>query len=171
MGRFQLELINLPIFPVIIVIVGFKNFVCCLAWAADFGVQITDEGRSLYIGPFWPAMTSLSRYFDEEIEIIKAASSKYLLNEVIVGQNGPMYKLLPSSVNWTPRSTAQTKQQNKFEKPTFEINTDLNSNCQLLKPGDRRNFNTLQDLLKMSHYRRMADRKENATIDGTSVEK
>ena len=34
----------------------------------------------------------------EEIEILKAASSKYLLNDVIAGQSDPMYKLLPSSV-------------------------------------------------------------------------
>ena len=34
----------------------------------------------------------------EEIEILKAASSKYRLNNVIVGQNGPIYKLLPTSV-------------------------------------------------------------------------
>jgi hypothetical protein len=33
----------------------------------------------------------------EEIEILKAIS-KYLLNDVIAGQNDPMYKLLPSSV-------------------------------------------------------------------------
>jgi hypothetical protein len=33
----------------------------------------------------------------EEIEILKAASSKYLLNDVIAGQNDPMYELLPSS--------------------------------------------------------------------------
>ena len=34
----------------------------------------------------------------KKIEILKAASSKYLLNDVIAGQNDPMYKLLPSSV-------------------------------------------------------------------------
>ena len=34
----------------------------------------------------------------EEIEILKAASVKYLLNDVIARQNDPMYKLLPSSV-------------------------------------------------------------------------
>jgi hypothetical protein len=34
----------------------------------------------------------------EEIEILKAASSKYLLNDVIAGQNDPLYKLLPSSL-------------------------------------------------------------------------
>ena len=37
-------------------------------------------------------------YTLEEIEILKAASSKYLLNDVITGQNDPMYKHLPSSV-------------------------------------------------------------------------
>ena len=34
----------------------------------------------------------------EEIGILKAASSKYLLNDVIVGQNDPIYKLYPTSV-------------------------------------------------------------------------
>ena len=34
----------------------------------------------------------------EGIQILKAASSKYLLNDVIAGQNDPIYKLLPSSV-------------------------------------------------------------------------
>ena len=34
----------------------------------------------------------------EEIEILKTASSKYLLNDVIAGQNDPTYKLLPTSV-------------------------------------------------------------------------
>jgi hypothetical protein len=31
----------------------------------------------------------------EEIKILKAASSKYLLNDVIAGQNDPVYKLPP----------------------------------------------------------------------------
>ena len=31
----------------------------------------------------------------EEIGILKAASSKYLLNDVIAGENGRIYKLLP----------------------------------------------------------------------------
>ena len=46
----------------------------------------------------------------EEIEILKAASSEYLLNDVIGGQSDPIYELLPTSVIWTPRSTAQAKQ-------------------------------------------------------------
>ena len=44
----------------------------------------------------------------------------------------------------TPRSTAQIKQQKTFRNPTIEIISDLNSNCQLPKPGDRINFNTLK---------------------------
>ena len=44
----------------IIVIVGFQNFVCCLA--VYLAVQITDEGRRLYIGSFCPTMTSLRRF-------------------------------------------------------------------------------------------------------------
>ena len=51
----------------------------------------------------------------EEIEILKAASSKYLFNDVIAGQNGPIYKLLPASVIWIQRSTAQAKQQTKIQ--------------------------------------------------------
>ena len=51
----------------------------------------------------------------EEIEILKAASSKYLLYDVIAGQNDPIYKLLPTSVILTPRSTAQAKQQTKIQ--------------------------------------------------------
>ena len=34
----------------------------------------------------------------DEIEILKAVSSKYLPNDVIAGQNDPIYKLLPTSV-------------------------------------------------------------------------
>ena len=55
----------------------------------------------------------------KEIETLNAASSKYLLNDVISGQNNPMFRLLPSV-------------------------SDLNSNSQLPKPGDRRNFDTQQ---------------------------
>ena len=67
----------------------------------------------------------------EETEIIKAVSSKYLLNDVIVGQNDTMYRLLPSV-------------------------TDLDSNDQQHRPGDSRNFDTQQDLTKMSEKRRKA---------------
>ena len=39
----------------------------------------------------------------EETEIVKVATTKYLLNEVIAGQNDPVYKLPPSPVILTPR--------------------------------------------------------------------
>ena len=56
----------------------------------------------------------------KEIEILKAAPSENLLNDVIAGQNHPTYKLLPSSVIWTPRTTAQVKQQTKFENQQLQ---------------------------------------------------
>ena len=34
----------------------------------------------------------------KEIKMLKAASSKYLLNDVIAGPNDSIYKLLPTSV-------------------------------------------------------------------------
>ena len=46
-----------------------------MAWAVDLGVQITDVGRSLYIGSFCPAMTSLSRYLEEAAFSISISSS------------------------------------------------------------------------------------------------
>ena len=59
----------------IIVIVGFQHFVCCLACAVNLGVQVNDEGRSLYIGSFCPAMTSLSRHLEEAAFSISISSS------------------------------------------------------------------------------------------------
>ena len=44
-----------------------------------------------------------------EIEILKAASSKYLLNDINAGQNDPIYKLLPTSVILTPRPSKKQK--------------------------------------------------------------
>ena len=50
----------------------------------------------------------------EQIEILKAASSKYLLNDVIAGQNDPMCRLLPSVsyLNLTINSPGQAKEEN-----------------------------------------------------------
>ena len=62
----------------IISIVGFRNFFCCLVWAVDLGVQITDEGRSLYIGSFCPAMTSLSSYLEKAAFSISIPSSVFI---------------------------------------------------------------------------------------------
>ena len=52
----------------------------------------------------------------EEIEILKATSSKYLLNDVIAGQNDPHI------------SDLNSKQHTKFWKPTITIITDRNFN-------------------------------------------
>ena len=57
--------------------------------------------------------------FLEEVEILKATSSKYLLNDVIAGQNDPMYKLYPTV-------------------------SDLNSNDQELRPSNKINFEIQQ---------------------------
>ena len=35
---------------------------------------------------------TIGKYTLEEIKILKAASSKYLLNDIIAGYNGPVYK-------------------------------------------------------------------------------
>ena len=114
---------------------------------SKFSEHVLKEGHKMKTIEETTSITHLENNYRkintlEEIEILKAASSKYLLNEVIAGQNDPMYKLLLSLVIWTPRSTAQAKQQNKFRDPRIKIISDLNFNCQLPKPGDRRNFNT-----------------------------
>ena len=57
----------------------------------------------------------------EEIEILKAASSKYLLNDGIAGQNDPMSRLLLSV-------------------------SDLKSKINCQRPGDRKIFDTQQAL-------------------------
>ena len=53
----------------------------------------------------------------EEIEILKAASSRYQLNDIINGQSDPVYRLIPSV-------------------------SDLNFKSQQPRLGDRRNFLT-----------------------------
>ena len=80
----------------------------------------------------------------EEIEIIKAVSSKYLLNEVISGRNDPMYRIIT-------------------------LISDLNSNGQLPKPGDRRNFYNQQDLSTVLQRQRKAYRNQNNQLDGITV--
>ena len=62
----------------IILIVGFRNFFCCLVWAVDLGVQITDEGRSLYYGSYCLAITSLSRYLEEAAFSISISLSVFI---------------------------------------------------------------------------------------------
>ena len=52
----------------------------------------------------------------EEIEIIKAASFKYLLNDVIAGQNDPIYKLLPTSVTLNSKINSPGQATNNILK-------------------------------------------------------
>ena len=49
LGSLQLEFKSL-----IIVIVGFQNFICCLAWTVDLEVQITVRGEVCILGHFVP---------------------------------------------------------------------------------------------------------------------
>ena len=42
------------------------------------------------------------------------ASSKHLLNDVIAGQNDPIYKLLPTSVIWTQDNSPDQATNKKF---------------------------------------------------------
>ena len=50
----------------------------------------------------------------EEIEILKAASSENMLNDIIAGQNDPIYKLLPliSDLNSKINSPGQATNKN-----------------------------------------------------------
>ena len=89
-------------------------------------------------------MRSIQRIVQLTIQIGRsyiAMCSTSSCTDVISGKDDPIYKLLPTSVIWSPWSTAQAKQQTKFWKP-ITIISDLNSNCQLPKPGGRRNFYT-----------------------------
>ena len=49
-----------------------------MASAVDLGFQIIDVGRSLFIGSFCPAMTSLSRYLEEAAYNISIYSSVFI---------------------------------------------------------------------------------------------
>ena len=83
MVRFQLELIYLY-FPAL--------FLSCRPF-----VVITTLSTGL-VGVEVTSVSWLGQLTVEEIEILKAAYSKHLLNDVIAGQNDPIYKHLPTSV-------------------------------------------------------------------------
>ena len=57
------------------------NFCLLLGLGCCLGVQITDDGGSLYIGSFCPAMTSLSSYLEEAAFTI-SISGIMLKNEI-----------------------------------------------------------------------------------------
>ena len=71
-----------------------------------------------------------------------------------------------------PKTTAQTKQQKKkiqnLKKPTITIISDLNSNCQLPKPGDRSNTHKTCWKCCINTERPTGQKKE--LLDGRTVE-
>ena len=74
-------------------------------------------------------------------------------------------------VIWTTRSTTQAKQQTKFWKPTITIISDLNSNWQLPKPGNRRNFNTHKTCWKYGINDKRLTGKKHTTFGWDDGEK
>ena len=59
-----------------------------VAWSGLLSwVQITDVGRSFYIGSFCPAMTSLSRYLEEAVFSISISSSVLVVFKVYYGHS------------------------------------------------------------------------------------
>ena len=66
------------LWQLIIVIVGFQNFVCCLVWAVLSWSSNHCVGRSLYIGSSCPAMTSLSKCLEEAAFSISISSSVFI---------------------------------------------------------------------------------------------
>ena len=66
---------------------------------STFSEHVLDEGREMKTIEETMSIIHLKNNHRkintlENIGILKAASSKYLLNHVIVGQNDPIYKLL-----------------------------------------------------------------------------
>ena len=61
----------------IIVTVGFQNFVCCLAWAVYLGVEHC-ERRILHIKSFCPVVILLSTYLEEPAFSISISSSVFI---------------------------------------------------------------------------------------------
>ena len=109
----------------------------------------------------------------EEIEILKAASSKHLLNDVIAGQNDPIYKLLPTSGIWTPRSTAQAKQQTKIQnfKNQHLQNQWFKLQLSTAQARDRSDFNTHKTCWKFVITTKGLQDRNNLLLDGRTVEK
>ena len=76
---------------------GFEKYYVTL----HGGGRVKNCQNRPYVINEWPlnkfSAILLKIMFHEDIKILKAASSKYLLKDV-AGQNDPIYKLIPSSV-------------------------------------------------------------------------
>ena len=96
-----------------------------MAWAVDLGVEISEnvlnEGHEMKT-----IEETMSIIYQENnhrkintlevIKILKVASSENLLNDVIAGQNDPIYKLLPSSVIFNSKINSPGQATNKNSK-------------------------------------------------------
>ena len=99
---------------------------------------------------------------------------KFLLSPGLGSWQLEFKSLIIVIVIWTPRSTAQTKQQTKFWKPTITIISDLNPNCQLPKLGDRRNSNTHKTCWKCCINNERPTEKKHTNVvwdDGVKIGK
>ena len=86
---------------------------------------------------FFPVdLSSLSQHFQQALLAVEVSLPNVQTSSLSHDLN---------SNDQHPRLTTE-----EISKPNNLINRDLNSNCQLPKPGDRRNFSTQQDLLRMS---------------------
>ena len=66
---------------------------------------------------------------------------------------------------------SKTEQQKKFQNPKIEIISDLNSNCQQPKPGDRRNSISYKTCWKCRANDERPTGKKTQLLSGTTVEK
>ena len=63
-----------------------------------------------------------------------------------------------------------TNKNSKFKNPTITIISDLNSNCQRPKPGDRSNFNTHKTCWKYFINNERPTGQKQQLLDGRTVE-
>jgi hypothetical protein len=89
---------------------------------SKFCEHILKEGHEMKTTEETMSLTHLEKHHRkintlEEIKILKAASSKYLLNDGIVGQNDPMYKLIPSVSDLNSNNQQPRPSSKKISKP------------------------------------------------------
>ena len=84
-------------------------------------------------------------------------------------QTSPHISDLKTKINSPGQVT--NKQKIQIKKPTITITSDLNSNRQLPKPGDRSNFNTHKTRWKcFINNERPTGQKKKQLLDGRTVE-
>ena len=86
---------NVPSKHVLIILITYFPTIVPVISCVFFPVGLSSFMRHLQQVLQFLLSPSLSSF---DLEILKAASSKHLHNDVIAGQNDPIYKLLPTSV-------------------------------------------------------------------------